>query len=153
MVALARTGTADANRLTAARVFAADEGGTLQLVGRNEPGPYEVRYLTEASGWRQATVRLAFESRAPVARLEAPATAPTGGAVNVRCIGECSPLAYITIVAAGSRDDVLGAYAEMTEGTAVTVRGLPAEAGEYEVRYLAPRNPRRVFARVPIRLQ
>ncbi|UCF38871.1 MAG: VWD domain-containing protein [Acidobacteriota bacterium] len=152
MIAIARKGAADSERLTGERVRAASEDGTLRLVGRNESGSYEVRYLSEESGWREARVRLPFEARDPNAHLEAPETVPTGGEVTVRCEGECSPLAYITVVPAGSRDDALGTYGELKNGRTVTIRDLPKEAGEYEIRYLAPRNPRRVFARKVIRL-
>lgn len=54
---------------------------------------------------------------------------------------------------AGSPDDLLGAHAYFSSGPDVTTLNLPKEPGEYEIRCLAHPNPRRVFARVPLRLQ
>lgn len=152
-VAIAREGSPDREHVTQVAVGEGPDERTLRLVARNESGRYEFRYKTAESGWREATMRLPFVARDPVARLEAPGTAPAGGSVRVRCAGECSPLAYINLVPAGSPDDLLGAHAYLSRGPDVTILYLPKEPGEYEIRYLAHANPRRVFARVPIRLQ
>ena len=68
-------------------------------------------------------------------------------------MGECSPHAWLTVVPVGSPDSLNLAHAYMNKGSQVTILGLPREPGEYEIRYLAPAQPRRVFARTTIRLQ
>jgi len=59
----------------------------------------------------------------------------------------------MNIVPAGGPDAALGAHAYLSRGPVVTILNLPKEPGEYEVRYLAHRDPRRVFARKPIVLR
>jgi hypothetical protein len=152
-IAIARAGAPDREHVTQALVGTGPDERVVRLTARNESGPYEFRYKTAASSWRQATIRLPFEARDPVARLDAPDTAAAGGSVQVRCVGECSPLAYVNLVPAGSRDDLLGAHADLSGGLEVTILNLPKTPGEYEVRYLAPANPRRVFARRSITLR
>ncbi len=144
-----------AERKCAAQITAGDgakdEARVLKLLVPNQPGSYELRYITRESGWK-TQVRVPIEVRDPAAHVEAPATAPAAGRVKAACVGECSPDNYLTVVPVGSPDDLLGAHAYMSKGPEVTILNLPKEPGEYEVRLLGHRNPRRVFARKPIRI-
>jgi len=55
-IAIARADAADPAHVTQARVGEGPDERTIQLIARNESGPYEFRYKTAASGWRAVTL-------------------------------------------------------------------------------------------------
>ena len=130
MVVMARDGSPDREQVAQTAVGEGPGPRTLRLVAHNELGLYEFRYKTAESGFREAVIRLPYVARDPVARLEVLETAAAGGEVRVRCVGECSPLAYVNLVPAGSPDSLLGAHAYLARGPEVTIRNLPKTPGE-----------------------
>ncbi|UCF38628.1 MAG: VWD domain-containing protein [Acidobacteriota bacterium] len=155
LVCIAPAGSEDRGRCLA-QTSPGDGSGseprTLKLNLPNESGTYELRYLVRNPDLK-VQIRHPLEVRDPIAHIEAPETAPTGGDLDVTCVGECSPNAYMNLVPAGSPDDVLGKHAYMTRGPKVKILRVPKEPGAYELRYFAHSKPRRVFARKPIQLE
>ena len=125
---------------------------TVKLIAPTESGAYEVRYTTRGSR-KEVLIRLPVEIIDPVATIEAPESAPAGGKIPVRCVGECSPHANLTVVPVGSPDTLMGAHAYLSGRPEVTIYRLPKEPGQYEIRYVTRRQPRRVFARKPLRIE
>lgn len=108
------------------------KGNPLQLLAPDQPGEYEVRYLT---GQTSATLaRAKFTIGAISASLQGPATAVAGSSFPVTWKGPNSHLDYLTIVAKGAGEGVSDNYEYAARGNPVKLLA-PLAAGEYELRY------------------
>jgi Ca-activated chloride channel family protein len=76
-----------------------------------------------------------------------PAGAPAGSAVSVAWTGPDRDGDYVTIVKAGADAREYLSYADTARGTPAAIE-LPAEPGDYEIRYVLGR-PQRVLAALP----
>ncbi|MAT84899.1 MAG: hypothetical protein CMD39_11490 [Gammaproteobacteria bacterium] len=120
-------------------------GSPATLTAPEAPGSYEIRYLTGQSYATLGVVPL--EVTAVSASLEAPDAAPARAALDVGWTGPGNALDYVTLVPAGSADDVDGAYAMVARGDTLRI-ATPDEPGAYELRYRTPRG--RVLGRRPV---
>ena len=99
----------------------------------DEPGQYELRYVTGGSSATLA--RLPITVAAVSATLEAPPTAGAGSEVAVAWTGPDNQGDYITVVAAGAKEGSHANYAYTRTGSPAAVR-MPDEPGQYELRYV-----------------
>ncbi len=101
----------------------------------DEPGRYELRYVTGGSGTVLASVR--FEVIEAVVTLDVPAEAMAGSIVTIGVAGAVGPRDSIVLVREGAPDEgaeTIGP-ANRIYGTSVGLRA-PEEPGAYEIRYL-----------------
>ncbi len=110
----------------------ASKGTTLELTAPDQPGSYEVRYLTGQTyaTLGSATVTVAANS----ASLQAPASAVAGSVFAVSWKGPDNPLDYITIVAPGAAEGSWGGYEYTAKGNPARLLA-PLVAGRHELRY------------------
>ncbi|MCC7464420.1 MAG: VWA domain-containing protein [Gammaproteobacteria bacterium] len=124
------------------------KGATLELTAPDQPGSYEVRYLT---GQTYATLgRAKVAVTANTASLQAPAEAVGGSTFAVTWKGPNNALDYITIVAPTAAEGTWGSYAYTSKGNPSRLLA-PLKAGAYEVRY-ATGQSHVTLARAPIRI-
>jgi len=107
-------------------------GNPLELRAPDQPGEYEVRYLTAQSYATLASTKITVGAIS--ASLQAPAEAVGGSSIAVRWKGPNNPGEYITLVAKGAHDGDSGSYAYTAEGNPANLRA-PIVPGEYELRY------------------
>jgi hypothetical protein len=108
-------------------------GNPVEMNAPEEAGDYEVRYLT---GQTYATLAAAPMKVMPVsATLTAPATAAARDAVTVTWEGPGNATDYVVLLPVGSDNSEPGNYALVARGKTLKIE-TPAEAGEYELRYL-----------------
>jgi hypothetical protein len=124
------------------------KGNPLSLRAPDEPGDYEIRYLTGQSYATLATTRITVTAIA--ASIQGPAEAVAGSSFAVNWKGPDNRLDYITIVAKGSREGEGGNYAYTERGNPASLRA-PLAPGEYELRY-ATGQSHLTLARAPIRI-
>lgn len=101
----------------------------------DEPGRYELRYVTGGSGTVLASVR--FEVIEAVVTLDVPTEATAGSIVTIGVAGAVGPRDTIVLVREGAPDEgaeTIGP-ANRIYGTSVGLRA-PEEPGAYEIRYL-----------------
>ena len=120
----------------------------VELLLPTAPGPYEIRYQLGQD--RRVLASLPFEVVGIDATLNAPATAPAGGLVEVAWTGPAYGGDYISISQPEAEDGAYLEYVDVREGSPVSLR-LPAEPGRYEVRYVVGQD-RTVLARAPLTL-
>jgi len=124
------------------------QGATLELTAPDEPGSYEVRYLT---GQTYATLGSAKISVAGhTASLGAPAAAEAGSTFAVTWKGPNNALDYITIVAPTAVEGSWGNYQYTARGNPAKLLA-PLVAGNYELRYSTGQS-HASLARAPIRI-
>jgi Mg-chelatase subunit ChlD len=124
------------------------KGSTLELRAPDQPGNYEVRYLT---GQSYATLGVAKLTVTPgSATLQAPAEAIAGSTFPVTWKGPNNPHDYITVVVPHATEGAHGNYEYTARGNPVKVLA-PLGAGNYEVRYSTGQS-HATLARVPIRI-
>jgi Ca-activated chloride channel family protein len=97
-----------------------------------EPGDYEVRYALQKSS--EAIASTPLEVTAAETSVSAPESATAGGTITVSWTNAIHPRDYVTIVPAGAPGDAYGDYKRVGGGESATLM-VPAEPGEYEVRY------------------
>jgi len=124
------------------------DGPTLSLTAPIEPGPYEVRYVTNRS--KTILARSPLEVTAATATINAPAQVTLGADFEVKWQGPNNKGDFITIVPKGAADNAFASYVETDKGAAVTLTA-PPEAGDCEVRYVTG-QARKVLARHPVRI-
>ncbi len=112
-----------------------------------QPGEYEVRYIQRQDSTILA--RRTITVTEVTADLIAPATAPANARISVSWQGPDYRNDHITVAAIGSRPAQYEAYTYTRDGSPLTLQ-MPTEPGEYELRYVAQSNDRRILARVPI---
>jgi len=108
------------------------KGSPLELTAPDEPGEYELRYLTAQT---YATLGAAPLTVAPIrATITGPAEAVAGSTFPVRWEGPGNDQDYLTIVPQGAKEGVSGNYRYTRLGNPAELRA-PLEPGEYELRY------------------
>ena len=124
------------------------QGGSLELTAPMQPGPHEVRYVTERS--HTILGRAPIEVVPAGATVEAAAEVVLGAPFAVTWAGPDNAGDYITIVEAGAPDDQYHNYANTDKGSPLTLTA-PPTAGDAEIRYIAGQG-RRVLARRAIKV-
>ncbi|KAA9008981.1 VWA domain-containing protein [Histidinibacterium aquaticum] len=121
-----------------------EEGSPAVLRMPSTPGTYEVRYVL--SEGRQILAASPIEVTEVTAAVEGPAEAMAGETIQVDWEGPDYPRDYLAVSAPD--DDGYVNYVYTEEG-APGALVLPAEPGEYELRYVMSQD-RRIIARAPI---
>jgi len=152
-VALVAGDGTDDERLSWARV---ENGSPLELVAPQEPGSYELRYLSGVSGrW---VARLALEIREPEATLEGPTEVPAASRFEVRWTGPDAAGDHVLVVGAGAPTGRYLSFAYTAGGNPLALQA-PAEPGDYEVRYASGEKDRVLWTipltvtAIPVRLE
>jgi len=119
-------------------------GNPVELLAPDGLGNYEIRYVVNQSGRTLVArpVRLAPVSGS----VEALTAIVPGGRFQVAWEGPDNPSDYITIVAVGAPEGSYTEYARTRTGNPVQLRA-PAEAGEYEIRYVINQSGRTLTSR------
>ncbi|HEX5787373.1 MAG TPA: hypothetical protein VFY03_04300, partial [Woeseiaceae bacterium] len=107
---------------------------TVTLRAPDEPGNYELRYLSAQQYFTLGSAPL--EVTGASATLEAPATVSAGADVEVHWEGPDNPLDFLTIVAADAEESTFDTYRYTKSGNPLVLRA-PDEPGNYEIRYAA----------------
>jgi hypothetical protein len=124
------------------------KGSPLQLQAPDQPGDYEVRYLTAQSYATLAATKVKVTT--VNGSVQAPAEALAGSTFPVTWKGPNNHNDYITIVLKGAREGESGNYAYTARGNPAKVLA-PLAAGEYEVRYSTGQS-HATLARTAIRI-
>ncbi|WP_222564181.1 VWD domain-containing protein [Novilysobacter antarcticus] len=122
------------------------EGTPLKLLLPAEPGEWEVRYVQYQD--RKVLARKTITTTTVTASLDIPETAPAGARINVGWTGPDYPHDVISVVRAGAPGSESVNRTPTKEGTPLKLL-LPAEPGEWEVRYVQYQD-RKVLARKTI---
>jgi hypothetical protein len=107
-------------------------GNPVQLRAPEQPGDYEVRYLTGQSYATLGTTRLTVTAAS--ATLKGPATAVAGSTFQVAWTGPNNARDFINLVPKGAREGASTAWAYTAQGNPAQMRA-PVTPGEYELRY------------------
>lgn len=124
-------------------------GNPLQLEVPTEPGNYEIRYHSGASGYAVLAKRSLVVTDV-TATLEVPSTVDVGGNLRVTWTGPNNPGDFISIDAVDAADHLYGPYAYPANGNPVEVQA-PDQPGEYLVRYHLA-GSYRVIGRAPVQV-
>jgi len=117
-----------------------------ELPAPDEPGEYELRYLT---GQTYATLARAPVTVTPVsASVTSPGEVKAGSVFEVSWTGPGNRQDFLTVVPKGEEEKAYGGYAYTRRGNPVRLEA-PREIGEYEVRYLTGQS-RRTLASAPV---
>lgn len=125
-----------------------DKGTPLELRAPDEPGDYEVRYLTAQTYATLGSTKLTVTAN--TGSVQGPAEAVAGSTFPVNWKGPNNQLDYITIVAPGAREGDSGNYEYTARGNPVKILA-PLKAGDYELRYSTGQS-HATLARAPIRI-
>lgn len=109
-----------------------------------QTGPHEIRYVQAG---KKVLASVPIDLTPVTATLKGPARAKAGEKVSVTWEGPNYDGDYITVTAPSAAEGAYKDYAYTTRGNPVTIE-MPAEAGSYELRYLA--RGKKVMARQPI---
>jgi hypothetical protein len=126
-----------------------ERGNPVEMQAPDEPGDYEIRYLTGQDYRTVASLRITVGTTS--ASLDAPAEI-VGGRVpfQVSWTGPDNRGDFVTIVKRGEQDRKYGNYAYTYRGNPAKLVS-PLEPGEYELRYLTGQAYKTLAAR-PIRV-
>jgi len=124
------------------------KASSVELTAPEQPGKYEIRYLTGQDYTTLATRPL--EVTAVSANLTASDEVRGGDTFPVEWSGPGNRQDYITIVESGATEGDYGHYAYVFERNPVSIRA-PLEMGEYELRYSTGRS-QKTLGRRPIRV-
>jgi Ca-activated chloride channel homolog len=113
------------------------DGSPVTLTAPDEPGAYEVRYVTGQGGNTLASAPITVI--AVEATVTVPPEIPAGSEFSVAWTGPDNDRDYLTIVEAGAREGSYRSYQYTRDGSPVTLSA-PAEPGPYEVRYVTGRE-------------
>lgn len=122
------------------------DGNPLKIRVPGEPGDYELRYISDASG---AILARAKVTATPVtATLDAPAKGVAGSEVAVTFTGPNAPEDWVGLAKAGADVNTYenGAWVYADNGSPARLH-LPAEPGIYEARYVSGLDPKILAAR------
>ncbi|MCB1367735.1 MAG: hypothetical protein KDK00_08230, partial [Rhodobacteraceae bacterium] len=114
-----------------------------------EPGTYELRYIQNQDTKILATRMITVVDQS--AELSAAAEANVGQMLEVTWTGPDYDRDFIALAEAGSPDKKYLSYAYSRHGSPASVQ-MPAEPGNYELRYVMNANPLKVLARIPLAL-
>ena len=124
------------------------EGSPAHITAADQPGSYEIRYV---SGQSEATLASRLVTIEAVSTsLEAASTAVAGSSVTVTWKGPNAARDYVTIVAVGADEGSYNGYAYTADGATLEVKS-PDAAGNYEIRYVSGQSDT-TLARRPITL-
>ncbi|HSF96554.1 MAG TPA: hypothetical protein VLA52_16130, partial [Thermohalobaculum sp.] len=121
-------------------------GSPLKVRAPEEPGSYELRYVTSQT--RATIARLPIMVTGATASLEALPTANAGAEVAVTWTGPGNQNDTIVVVPAGAEEGARGAYAYTRNGSPLKVL-MPETPGSYELRYVTAQS-RQTLAQLPI---
>jgi Mg-chelatase subunit ChlD len=122
-------------------------GNPLKVKVPDQPGRYEVRYHSGGSGYK-VLAKAPLEVTDIAASLEAAASVPAGGTIQVKWKGPNGQGDFISIDAVGAPDRTYGNYAYPSKGNPLAVQA-PDAAGDYVLRYHLG-NSYRVLASRPL---
>lgn len=130
------------------------DGNPAKLTAPGKSGAYQIRYLLEGPGGRKILATSLITVTVAIATLTAPETAARGSKVKVEWTGPKRRGDYIDLVKKGhtqTSGELSYFYTDRESASELT---MPAEAGEYEIRYVleAP-GGRQVLARRPLRVR
>jgi hypothetical protein len=108
------------------------DGNPLQLTAPDQPGAYEIRYLTAQSYATVTTAKVTVG--AVTATVQGPAEAVAGSTFSVNWKGPNNPQDYITIVPKGVKEGTSAYYSYTSYGSPVKLVA-PLQTGEYELWY------------------
>lgn len=112
-------------------------GSPVTLRAPDEPGAYEIRYLTGQTN--ETLARAPLVVSAVTASLDPPPTATAGSRFDVSWMGPGNTSDFITIVPAGATEGTYEYYGYTSSGNPITLKA-PDAPGEYEIRYLAAQS-------------
>ena len=123
-------------------------GSPAQITTADQPGSYEIRYVSGQSDATLATRLVTVE--AVSTSLDAAPTAVAGSVVAITWKGPNAARDYVTIVAVGAEEGRYNSYGYTADGATLQVQA-PDTAGEYEIRYISGQSSA-TMARKPITL-
>lgn len=123
----------------------AKDGNPAAFQAPDQPGAYELRYVTGESN--RTLARAAITVVATSATLSGPATATAGQALSIAWEGPNNDRDYVTIVAAGAQEGSYLDYAYTRNGSPAKFQA-PESPGAHELRYVTGGG--RTLARRPI---
>jgi len=121
-------------------------GSPAQVTVPDALGSFELRYVLQQSGRTLGSLPVTLT--AVTASLEAPETIVPGGRFQVAWQGPDNPQDYITIVEVGAAEGSYTDYWRTGRGSPAQLAA-PAEAGDYELRYVIQRSGR-TLSSVPV---
>ena len=129
-------------------------GNPAKLTAPGKSGAYQISYLQEGPGGRKVLATSLITVTVAIATLTAPDDAARGSKVKVEWTGPKRQGDYIDLVKKGHQQtsgEITYFYTDRDTSSELT---MPAEAGDYEIRYVleAP-GGRQVLARRPLRVQ
>ena len=124
------------------------KGNPLELLMPDEPGLYEIRYVSNQSD--QVLARRPVVVTEVAASLTTPEAAPAGGEIQITWEGPDNQNDYLTVVTPETPDNQHGNYTYTREGNPLGLR-LPDEPGLHEIRYVSNQSDR-ILARVPLEI-
>ena len=124
-------------------------GNTLTLNAPAVPGRYEIRYIQGQSG--RILAKRQIEVVQAEAGLEAPDEAPAGSVVEVKWKGPGNDWDFISIARPGDEPMERIEYEMARHGNPLRLK-MPAEPGDYELRYVLAGDEERIIARRPIKV-
>ncbi|NIX76545.1 vWA domain-containing protein [Microvirga terricola] len=120
------------------------EGNPLKVRVPGEPGEYELRYVSDATGAILARTKI---TATPVtATLDAPAKGAAGSEIAVTFNGPNADEDWIGLAKPGSDVNSYEAFAWVMSGAPAKLL-LPAEPGAYEIRYISGLDPKTLATR------
>lgn len=130
------------------------DGNPSKLTAPGKPGDYQIRYLLEGPGGRKVLASSLLVVTQSAATLKAPDTAPKGSKVKVEWTGPKRRGDYVDLVKKGHAQTSGELSYFYTDRDASGELTAPAEAGDYEIRYVleAP-GGRQVLARRTLRVR
>ncbi len=109
------------------------EGTPLKLRMPAEPGEYEIRYVLNQDN--TVLERVAVTVEEAEVSVSAPSSAEAGSSVVVDWVGPDAQNDYISVAAVGAAGNGYETYTYTREGSPLRLK-MPAEPGEYEIRYV-----------------
>ncbi len=108
-------------------------GNPVKLKAPDEPGDYQVRYLTGGRHYTLASYDLTVT--ATNADLEAPDEAMAGAMIEIHWKGPNNQQDFVSVVKQGAREGAYDTYSYTHRGNPV-VLAMPERPGDYELRYI-----------------
>ena len=139
---------ADAEKHSYGRVYYSAKGSPAKLLAPEEPGEYEVRYLTGQTRTSLASASVRVTSN--TATVKPPLEVHAGSEIEIPWTGPDNKNDFITIVKADAEDRTYNTVHYSAKGSPAKLLA-PEEPGEYEVRYLTGQT-RTTLASAPFKV-